>query len=40
MGGRAVEAGRALIEVRNLKKYYNKGQIKALDDVSVEIRAG
>ena len=35
-----MEAGRALIEVRNLKKYYNKGQIKALDDVSVEIRAG
>ncbi len=30
----------ALIEVRNLKKYYNKGEIKALDGVSVDICRG
>ena len=29
-----------IIKVRNLKKYYNKGAIKALDDVSVDIRRG
>ena len=29
-----------LIQVRNLKKYYNRGAIKALDDVSVEIDRG
>ena len=29
-----------LIQVKNLKKYYNKGEIKALDDVSVDIRKG
>ena len=29
-----------LIEVRNLKKYYNKGAIKALDGVSVDIARG
>ena len=29
-----------LIQVRNLKKYYNKGEIKALDDVSIDIRRG
>jgi len=29
-----------LISVRNLKKYYNKGAIKALDDVSVDIKRG
>ena len=30
----------SLIEVKNLKKYYNKGEIKALDDVSVSIERG
>ena len=29
-----------LIQVRNLKKHYNKGEIKALDDVSIDIRRG
>ena len=29
-----------LIEIRDLKKYYNKGEIKALDDVSVDISRG
>ena len=29
-----------LIEVKHLKKYYNKGAIKALDDVSVNIDKG
>ena len=29
-----------LIQVRNLKKYYNKGAIHALDDVSIDIRRG
>ena len=29
-----------LIEVQHLKKYYHKGKIKALDDVSVEIYPG
>ena len=29
-----------LIQVKNLKKYYNKGAIKALDDVSVDICKG
>ena len=29
-----------LIQVKNLKKHYNKGTIKALDDVSVDIRKG
>ena len=29
-----------LIEVKNLKKYYNNGAIKALDDVSVDINRG
>ena len=29
-----------ILQVRNLKKYYNKGAIKALDDVSVNIRRG
>lgn len=29
-----------LIQVQNLKKYYNRGEIKALDDVSVEISRG
>jgi polar amino acid transport system ATP-binding protein len=26
-----------LIQVRNLKKYYNKGQLHALDDVTTDI---
>ena len=29
-----------ILQVRNLKKYYNKGAIKALDDVSVDIKRG
>ena len=29
-----------LIQVKNLKKYYNKGAIKALDDVSVDVCKG
>ena len=29
-----------LIQVKNLKKYYNKGAIKALDDVSLDIHKG
>ena len=29
-----------LIQVRNLKKYYNKGALHALDDVSVDINKG
>ena len=29
-----------LLQVQNLKKHYNKGAIKALDDVSVDIHAG
>ena len=29
-----------LIQVRNLKKYYNKGALHALDDVSVDINRG
>ena len=29
-----------LIQVRHLKKYYNKGALRALDDVSVDIRQG
>ena len=32
--------GDKLIEVRDLKKYYNKGAIKALDGVSVDINRG
>lgn len=30
----------ALIQVKNLKKYYNRGVIKALDDVTVDINKG
>ena len=30
----------ALIQVKNLKKYYNRSEIKALDDVSVDIERG
>ena len=29
-----------LIQVKNLKKHFNKGEIKALDDVSIDIRKG
>ena len=29
-----------LIQVKNLKKYYNKGALHALDDVSVDINKG
>ena len=30
----------SLIQVKNLKKHYNHGVIKALDDVSVDINKG
>ncbi|MBQ5748914.1 MAG: amino acid ABC transporter ATP-binding protein, partial [Oscillospiraceae bacterium] len=30
----------SLIQVKNLKKYYNRAEIKALDDVSVDINRG
>lgn len=30
----------ALIQVRNLKKYYNRGVVKALDGVSIDINKG
>jgi len=30
----------SLIQVKNLKKYYKKGVIKALDDVSIDINSG
>ena len=33
-------SGNAIIQVRDLKKYYNKGEIKALDGVSVDINKG
>ncbi|MGM9589108.1 MAG: amino acid ABC transporter ATP-binding protein [Faecousia sp.] len=29
-----------MIQVKNLKKYYNKGTIRALDDVSVDVNRG
>ena len=29
-----------LIQVRNLKKYYNKGALHALDNVSVDVNKG
>ena len=29
-----------LIQVKNLKKYYNKGEIKALDGVTVDVNKG
>ena len=29
-----------LIQVRNLKKYYNNGALHALDDVSVDVNKG
>ena len=29
-----------LIQVKNLKKYYNKGALHALDDVSIDINKG
>ena len=32
--------GDKLIQVRNLKKYYNKGSLHALDDVSIDIHSG
>ena len=35
-----METGDKLIQVRNVKKYYNHGAIKALDDVSVDINKG
>ena len=35
-----MEINDSLIQVKNLKKYYNKGEIKALDDVSIDIRRG
>ena len=32
--------GDKMIQVKNLKKYYNKGALRALDDVSVDINKG
>ena len=32
--------GDKLIQVKHLRKYYNKGKIKAIDDISVEINNG
>jgi len=32
-----VVTGDKLIQVKNLKKYYNNGSLHALDDVSVDI---
>ena len=29
-----------LIQVKNLKKYYKKGEVKALDNISIDINAG
>ena len=33
-------SGNSLIQVRNLKKYYNRGTIKALDDITVNVNRG
>ena len=35
-----METGDKLIQVRSVKKYYNHGAIKALDDVTVDINKG
>ena len=35
-----METGDKLIQVRSVKKYYNHGTIKALDDVTVDINKG
>jgi len=35
-----VETSVKLIQVKNLKKHYNKGAIRALDDVSVDVEKG
>ena len=35
-----METGDNLIQVKHLKKYYNKGTLHALDDVSVDIHKG
>ena len=35
-----METGDKLIQVQNVKKYYNHGTIKALDDVTVDINKG
>ena len=35
-----METGDKLIQVQNVKKYYNHGAIKALDDVTVDINKG
>ena len=39
-GGFAVETYDKLIQVKNLKKHYNKGVIKALDGVTLDINKG
>ncbi|MBR5489791.1 MAG: amino acid ABC transporter ATP-binding protein, partial [Oscillospiraceae bacterium] len=39
MGFASAKSGN-IIEVKNLKKHYNRGAIKALDDISVDIRRG
>ena len=35
-----METSVKLIQVKNLKKHYNKGAIRALDDVSVDVEKG
>ena len=35
-----METNDKLIQVKNLKKYYNKGAIRALDDVSIDVCRG
>ena len=35
-----METSAKLIQVKNLKKHYNKGAIRALDDVSVDVNKG
>ena len=39
-GGCAVATYGKIIEVKDLKKYYNRGAIKALDGVTVDINKG
>ncbi len=36
----AIRDNEALLQIKNLKKHYNKGEIKALDGVSVDINKG
>lgn len=39
-GGCVAMNDKVLVQVRNLKKYYKNGEIKALDDVSLDIHQG